>query len=289
MDLTKIKLFRVVKAYKVYNRILLLSLLGCILFMATSCNIKFRKIQKNEDWRVKYEAAVEYYEKKDYYRAALLFEDIRPNTRGVPEGEKVEFYLAYCQYYERTYLLAADQFKSFYETYGRSEFAQEAEFMYAYSLYVSVPPSNLDQQSGIESMEAMQNFLNRYPTTTFYDRAVEVISTSQQKLERKGFDNARQYLKIRQYKAAVIALQNFVNEFPDSKLAEEAKALRITAQFRLAEQSITSLQAARYQSVVEFYQEMIDAYPESKYTRDVEKYYSESISKLNKLKTNKNS
>ena len=210
--------------------------LGLVLlvFIGASCHNKFRRIQKNEDWRIKYEASIEYYEKKDYYRAALLFEDIRPNTRGLPEGEKVEFYLAYCQYNEKTFLLAADQFKSFYETYGRSEFAQEAEFMRAYSLYASTPPSNLDQSSAIEAMEAMQNFLNRYPTTAFYDRGVEVITTSQQKLEQKGFDNASQYLKIKHYKAAVIAMQNFAKEFPDSKLAEEASALRITAQYKLA-------------------------------------------------------
>lgn len=257
--------------------------------MVASCHNKFRRIQKSEDWRVKYEAAVEYYEKKDYYRSALLFEDIRPNTRGLPEGERVEFYLGYCHYYEKTYLLAADQFKSFSETYGRSAFAEEALYMYAYSLYTSVPPSNLDQHSGIEAMDAMQSFLNRYPASKFYEKAVEVITTSQQKLERKGFDNARQYFKIRQYKAAVIALQNFAKEYPDSKLLEEAVSLRIAAQYRLAEQSLPSLQLARYQSVLDFYQEMIDNFPESKYLRDVEKYYSESISKINVLKTNKNS
>ena len=254
--------------------------------LATSCHQKFRRIQKNEDWRVKYEASVEYYEKKDYYRAALLFEDIRPNTRGLPEGEKVEFYLGYCHFYEKTYLLAADQFKSFYETYGRSAFAEEAQYMYAYSLFVSVPPSNLDQTSGVEAMDAMQSFLNRFPSSKFYDKAVEVINTSQQKLERKGFDNAKQYFKIRQYKAAVIALQNFGKEFPDSKLLEEAAALRVTAQFKLAEQSLTYLQLERYQTVIQFYQEMIDNYPQSKYLRDVEQYYSESISKINVLKTN---
>jgi outer membrane protein assembly factor BamD len=161
--------------------------------------------------------------------------------------------------------------------------------MYAFSLYKDSPPPNLDQGSGIDAMDAMQAFLNKYPASTYYDRAVEVITTSQQKLERKGFENAKQYVRIKQYKSAVIALKNFGIEFPDSKLQEEAAALRITAQYRLAEESFTSLQQERYQSVVDFYQEMIDAFPESKYTRDVEKYYSESISKLNKLKLNKNS
>lgn len=235
---------------------------------------------------MKYEASIEYYEKKDYYRSALLFEDIRPNTRGLPEGEKVEFYLGYCHFYEKTYLLAADQFKSFYETYGRSQFAEEAQYMQAYSLYSSAPPSNLDQGSAIEAMDAMQTFLNRYPSSKYYEKAVEVITISQQKLERKGFDNARQYVRIKQYKAAVIALQNFAKEYPDSKLLEEAAALRITAQYRLAEQSFINLQLERYQSVVQFYQEMIDSFPESKYLRDIEKYYNESISKINVLKTN---
>ena len=262
-------------------------LLGMILL--SSCHRKFRKVQKNEDWRIKYEASLEYYQKKDYYRPALLFDDIRPNTRGLPEGEKVEFYLGYCHYNEKTYILAADQFRYFYETYGRSKFAEEAEFMYAFSLYKDTPPSNLDQGSGIEAMNAMQSFLNRYPSSSYYDQAVEIINTCQQKLEQKGFDNARQYLRMRQYKAAVLAFKNFGIEFPDSKLNEEAAALKVTAQYKLAEESLPSLQEERYQSVVEFYQEMIDDFPESKYTRDIEKYYSESISKLNKFKTNKNS
>jgi outer membrane protein assembly factor BamD len=254
------------------------SALLILVVLVAGCHAKFRRIQKNEDWRVKYEASIEYYEKKDYYRAALLFEDVRPNTRGLPEGEKVEFYLAYCQYNEKTYLLAADQFKYFYETYGRSAFAEEAQYMYAYSLYVSAPPANLDQSSGIEAMDAMQTFLNRYPTSKFTDKAVEVINTSQQKLERKGFENARQYFKIRQYKAAVLAMQNFAREYPDSKLLEEASAIRVTAQYKLAEQSLPGLQLARYQR--------IDNFPQSKYLRDVEKFYSESISKINVLKTN---
>lgn len=238
---------------------------------------------------MKFEASLEYYEKKDYYRAALLFEDIRPNTRGLPEGEKVEFYLGYCHFYEKTYFLAADQFKSFYETYGRSEFAEEAQFMNAFSLYTSSPPSNLDQSSAIEAMDAMQAFLNRYPASKFYDKAVDVISTSQKRLERKGFDNARQYVRIKQYKAAVLALKNFAQEFPDSQLLEEAVALRVTAQYRLAEQSLPSLQLARYQDVVATYQEMIDSYPDSKFLRDVEKFYSQSIERINTLKPNKNS
>lgn len=250
-----------------------------------SCS-KFRKIQKSEDWRIKYDAGLSYYEKKDYYRTAILFEEILPIVRGLPEGEKVEFYLAYCQYNERQYLLASNQFRTFYETYGRSAQAQEAFFMYAYSLYVASPGANLDQTSTVEGMNAMQTFINQYPTSEFASRANEVIVASQRKLEEKGFDNARQYLKIKSYKAAVIAFDNFRKDFPDSPKLEEVAYLRVVAEYRLALQSLPNLQLERYSLVVSYYQELVDIYPQSQYLREAEKLYSDSLEKINKLKNN---
>lgn len=256
----------------------------CLIVFSVSCS-KFRKIQKSEDWRIKYEAALNYYKAKDYYRAAILFEEVRPITRGLPEGEQVEFYLAYCQYNEKTYLLASNQFQSFYITYGRSALAEEAHFMYAYSLYAASPDYNLDQQSSVEAMIAMQNFINQYPRSEYLERAVEVITECQQKLERKNFENAKLYLKLRYYKAALVAFDTFKANFPDSEYLEEVAYLKVVAQFQLAEQSFLRLQLERYTAVIEFYQELADSYPSSKFLKEVEELYSESLSQVNKIKT----
>jgi len=257
-----------------------------ILVVISSCS-KFRQIEKSEDWRIKYEAGLNYFAKKDYYRSSILFEQILPIVRGLPEGEKVEFNLAYCQYHERLYLLASDQFKTFYETYGRSTLAEEANFMYAYSLYVSSPDHNKDQSSSIEAMNAMQNFLNRYPGSEYMSKAVDVITSSQQKLEQKGFENARQYLKLKMYGAAVESLDNFKENFPDSKYLEEAAYLKVEAEFQLASQSIPSKQLERYSATLEYYKELVDNFPNSSFLKNAERYYSESLLKVNKLKPNK--
>lgn len=247
---------------------------------------KFRSVQKSTDWRVKYEAGFEYYETKDYYRAAVLFEEIQPIVRGLPEGEKVEFFLAYCQFYEKTYLLAANQYKTFYETYGRSALAEEAQFMYAYSLYKSSPPANLDQRGSVEAMDAMQAFINIYPASRFVEQAAQVIEESQQKLEEKGYENAKQYLKLRMYQAAIIAFDNFRRSYPDSKYLEEITSLKVIAQYELADRSFLNLQEKRFKQVVEFYQELIDNYPESKFIKTVERMYADSLIKINQLKKN---
>lgn len=259
-----------------------------LILLLSGCG-QFRKIEKNPDWRVKYEGAMNYYAKKDYYKAASLFEQILPIVRGLPEGEKVQFHLAYCQYYEKMYLIASEQFKTFYETYGRSQWVEEARFMSAYSLYVHSPNYNLDQNSSVQAMTAMQEFLNRYPESKFMEQAVEAIDVTQEKLERKGFENARQYYKMRSYKAAIVALENFKLNFPDSKYLEEAQYLIVISQYELAEQSIYSRQEERYGEVIELYHEMVDKYPNSGFLRDAQKVYTDSLQKLNKFKNANNS
>ncbi len=258
-----------------------------VLLVAIAACSKFRKLERSEDWRVKYEAGQKYFAKKDYYHTSILFEQILPIVRGLPEGEKVEFYLAYCQYYQRTYLLASNQFKVFYETYGRSQLAEEAYFMYAYSLFISSPDAQLDQKSSVEAMGAMQTFLNQFPGSQFSDKATEVVSNCQQKLEKKEFDNAHQYLKLRYYQAAVVAFNNFKKTFPDSKYLEEITYLKVLAQFKLAQQSVLSKQMERYTSTVEYYRELVDGYPNSNYLKEAERLYATSMNQINFIK-NKN-
>ena len=268
---------------------LFVPLLIFTLLLGAGCSSKFRKIEKNPDWRVKYEGALNYYNKKDYYKASVLFEQVLPIVRGLPEGEKVQFYLAYCQYYEKLYLLASEQFKTFYETYGRSQLVEEARFMYAYSLYTSSPNANLDQSSSIQAMAAMQQFLNRYQESKFKDKAIDAIVNIQEKLEKKGFENARQYYKMRIYNAAIVALENFKKNFPDSHYQDEAQFLIISSQYKLAEKSIYSKQEERYRNVIEFYKEMVDKFPNSPFIRDAERLYTDSMEKLTKFRPNKNS
>jgi len=251
-----------------------------------SLRSKFRRVERNPDWHVKYQAGLDYFDKGSYYKASVLFDQILPVVRGLPEGEKVQFEQAYCQFYQRFYLLSSEQFKTFFETYGRSPMSEEARYMYAFSLFKSSPNSNLDQTSSIDAMSAMQEFLNRYPNSKFRDKAVEVITATQEKLETKGFDNAKQYFRMRSYKAAIVSLNNFKNNFPDSKYVEEAYYLVILSQYKLAEITIKSKQLERYKELVENYKEFVDKYPTSIFLVEAEKLYSDSLSKLTRYKNN---
>ena len=250
-----------------------------------SCS-KFRKVQKSENWEVKYEAAVAYYEKEDYFRASILFEEIMPLIRGQREGELVQYYYAYCNYYQKQYQLAAYYFESFYQTYGRSEYAEEAEFMRAYSLYRDSPVFNLDQTSTREALEAMQLFINRNVTSKYLAEADAIIGEMQRKLEKKSYENAKQYFKRQLYHAAILAFNNFAIDYPDSDFNAELSFLKFKAQYEIAELSIPSLRQERYEEAITLYQEFLEDFPNDRNHREADALYNNIVGELNKLNRN---
>ena len=259
--------------------------LFCVLFtlLLSACS-DYNKILKSTSADKKYEAALKYYDKKDYYRASTLLEELIPVFKGRPEAEKAQFYFANTQFFQRAYSLSAFHFKSFYDTYPRSEFAEEALFMHAKSLYRDSPSFNLDQTSTYTAIEAIQDFLNRYPASKMKDEADKMYQELSAKVERKAFESAKLYASMRYYQAAVTAFNNFQRNFPSSNYNEEALYLKLEAQYNLAERSVTEKQRERYFEAVAYYQDLVDKFPKSRYLKDAENFFDKSTRQLEKLK-----
>jgi outer membrane protein assembly factor BamD len=261
-----------------YLILIAISIFGCS---------RFRKIQKSGDWKVKYDAAIEYYEDQDYHRATMLFEDILPIIRGTAEAELGNFYLAYCYYNQKQYILSAHHFDEFVTIYGRSEYVTEAMYMHAYSLYLQSPDYQLDQTVTYEAVAAMQNFINLFPISEYAPEADQIIDELQAKLEKKAFEKCRLWYKLRRYKSALTEYETFRNEFPDSDFNEEVAYLKIETSHDYAMESIRSKQQERFTNTVEYYLEFLDKYPNSKFLRDAEKLYASSIQELSKFANSK--
>ncbi|WP_425392460.1 outer membrane protein assembly factor BamD [Ekhidna sp.] len=255
-----------------------LSIVGCS---------KFRKIQKSGDWKVKYEAALAYYEEEDYHRTIILLEDILPIIKGTEEAELASFYLAYSYYYQKQFILSAHHFDEFVRIYGRSDYVMEAAYMHAYSLFMQSPDYQLDQTVTYEAIAAMQNFINKYPSSKYAPDADRIIDEMQEKLEKKAYEQCKLYYKLRRYKAALVVYDNFANDFPDSDYNEEVSFLRIETSFDLAKESIPSKQEERFRNTIDHYLAFIDKYPNSKFLKDAEKIYAESIEEITKFADSK--
>jgi len=267
------------------------TLFGYILLILTtlvlgSCS-KFAKLQKEGTLEQKYEAALQYYKKADYYHAGLLFEEITPllNGKDARQAELAQFYNAYCNFKQANYNMSQFLFKNFYETFQRSEYAQEALYMHAYSLYKDSPNFNLDQTSTLTAISALQDFVNTYPESAFREESTQLILELREKLEKKAYEKAKLYYQtseanIANFRSAVVAINNYQKDFPSSKYNEELAYLRVDAQYNLARLSFAEKQKERYQDVGKYYLSFVDKYPTSKYLRQAEKYYDNTQKEL---------
>jgi outer membrane protein assembly factor BamD len=260
------------------NKVLFFILLIVLSFSAC----KFQKIRKG-DLREKYDAAIKYYQKRDYYNAGLLLEDVLPLIIGTKEQEIAQFYYAYCHYHQNQLALASHYFQKFYEQFRASKWAEEAKYMQVRSLYEDSPPFNLDQSNTMDAINTAQSFLNAYPSSSYSEECNKILRKLRQKLEKKAFENARLYYKISNFQAAVVAFANFQKNFPDSEYNEEAAYLRLESQYLYARQSIEQKQKERYTQFIGFYNDFIEKYPESKFTRAAQNLFEKkSVEKHNK-------
>ena len=256
-------------------------LVGFIALMGLSSCGKFEKFRKSASLPVKYKAAVDYYKKKDFDKASILFDEILPLMKGDSTQEMATYYQAYCDFNLGNYTVANAHFKKFYEVFSRSEYAEEAIYMSAFSLYKDSPNYNLDQTGTLAAINELQSYLNNYPDTKFKDECSNMIKELRRKLERKAFEKAKLYHKtspfnIASLKSSVIEIANFQRDFPDSDYSEEMAYMKVLAQFDLANSTIESKQKERYTDAAKFYIELVDKYPQSAFLKDAEKMFDKS-------------
>lgn len=258
------------------------------ILVITGCSSKLAKLQKNGTLQEKYKAAIEFYEAKDYYRAGILFEEITPLLRGDSTAEKTQFYNAYSNYHQGLYQMSSYLFKNFYATYANSPFAEEAFYMHAYSMYKDSPKYDLDQTSTLSAIDALQTFINTFPYSEYAQKSAQNLIDLRNRLERKDYQRAKQYYEtsgvtIANYKAAVIAIDNFMRDFPDSPYKEELMFIQLVSQQKLASSTIFKLQAERYTRAISLYQKFVDAFPNSKYMKQALKSYEEAQQGLDEV------
>lgn len=244
---------------------------GLMLFLVLSGCSEYNKALKSPDLGYKMEVAKEYYERQDYVRAYPLFEELLNLYRGTSKSQEVYYYYAMTHYGMEDYILAAYHFKNFKNTFPQSEKAEECAYLAAYCYYLDSPRYSLDQSSTNKAITELQLFINQHPGSNRVDTATVYIDLLRDKLERKSFEIGKQYLKIGDYKSAIFALDNTLNDFPDTEFREEAVYLQLRANYLLAVNSVDYKKEERYENAIRAYDTFIRWYPESDWRKDADK------------------
>lgn len=267
-------------------RLYLASFLICLGLFTSSCN-EFSKLQKKGTPEQKYERALVYYDKGDYVKAQMLFDELYPLMRTTDKAENIAYHLAFCSYKLEDYILAAYQFRSHFRSFPLSPNAEECLYLSAYCHYLNSPPYTLDQTDTYQAISEFQYFIQQFPNSARISECNKLIDKMYEKLQQKQFEIAKQYYLISDFKAAISAIEQLLKTYPGTKYREEASFLMLQARIGLAKNSIDTRKEIRLRETMDEYSKFIAAYPISPYSGDAQKIKEEANRLLQQIQLNR--
>ncbi len=241
----------------------------------TSCD-GYDKLLKGSDYEAKYQAAVNYYNDKSYGKAKSLFENMILYARGKEHAEDVAWYYGQCLLKTGEYYTAAYQFKTFTRRFPYSDHTEEAAYLAAYCKYIDSPVYSLDQTVTKEAITELEEFAANYPQSVHIPEVNGYLDELREKLMTKSFEIAMGYYTVEAYNAAVVALNQFLIDYPDSPNREEAMYTIIKAGYEYAVNSREDKVKERLQQVVNDFDKFINTFSDSKHTAECQDIYTRS-------------
>jgi outer membrane protein assembly factor BamD len=235
-----------------------------LVILISSCS-DFQKALKSEDVSIKFIEATKMYEAKKYAKALRLFDQIAPAYKGKPQAERMFYMYAQSLYKTEQYYLAGYQFESFVSSYPKSEKVEESAFLGAKCFSELSPVYTLDQTDTYKAIDKLQNFIDIYPESTNVAEANLLVKALREKLELKAYENAKTYNNVSDYKAAMVAFDNFIINFPGTPYKEKALFYKLDSAYNLAINSIPMKMEERLISAKAAYMGFVKYYNNSEY------------------------
>jgi len=251
-----------------------------VLVLASSCG-EYEKILKSTDFELKKAKAKEYYDAGQYVKSSELLTQIIPRYRATDEAEELNWMNAQSYYGMKDYMMAGSYYKAFVEQFPFGLHAEEANFLAAMcDMKISLRPE-LDQQSTRDAIEGFKLFAVRYPSSPKVEESKKYVKDLEDQLVEKSYLSAKLYYDMKQYKAAVVALNNSIKEFPNTKNREELMFLKLNSLYMYAYNSLKIKQRERYQAALDDYYSFMEEFPKSQYAKDVNSIYQKTSKYLN--------
>ena len=262
----------------------ILNILATCLLL-TGCN-SFDKLLKSNDYDVKYQAAMQYYNENRFSKAIQLFENLTLHYRGRENAEEIAWYYAQALYQEKDYYTAGYQFKRFARQFPYSEHVEEACFLSAYCKYMESPSYTLDQSMTKEAVEEFETFAEKWPRSTRMPEVNRYLDEMRVKLMKKDYEIAYGYYFIEEYHAAYESLKNFLSLYPEAPMREDAMFYMLVSGYKYAINSREDKKRERLQQVINDFDRVVASIKDAKKLTEAQDIYTKTRAELAKIDAN---
>lgn len=253
--------------------------------LLTSCG-EYQKLLKSRDPEVKYQAALQYFNNKQYVKAQTLLDDVTAYYKGTERSEDVLAYLARCYMGQKAYESASDYYQAYIRNYPKGKYATEAYFQVGHCQYLDSPDARLDQTITKNAITAFQRFVELYPESPYAEQAYTEMNELYDKLALKELKSAQLYYNLgsylgNNYLSCEIVAKNALKDYPSNIYREDFSWLILQAKYQQMINSFEEKKLDRARETQDEYYNFITEYPESKHRKEAEKMLQQ-IKKISK-------
>jgi len=246
-----------------------------VLVLLTSCG-EYQRLLKSRDPEEKYQAALMYFNNKQYVKAQTLLDDVTAYYRGTERSEDVLAYLARCYMGQKAYSSATEYYSAYVRNYPKGKYATEAYFQVGHSQYLESPDARLDQEITRKAIEAFTLFVELFPESPYAEQAYKEMSEMYDKLALKELKSAQLYYNLgtylgNNYLSCEIVCKNALKNYPSNAYQEAFNWLILQSKYEQMLNSFEDKKEERARDAQDEYYNFTTEFPNSKHRKEAEK------------------
>ena len=248
---------------------------------------EYQKLWKSRDPEEKYQAALRYFNDKQYVKAQTLLDDVSSYYKGTERSEDILAYLARSYMGQKAYESATDYYQAYVRNYPKGKYAAEAYFQVGHCRYLDAPDARLDQEITVKAIEAFTQFVELYPESPYAEQAYREMSELYDKLAYKELKSAELYYNLgtylgNNYESCEIVSKNALKNYPSNKYQEDFSWYLLQAKYQQMINSFEDKKAERARATEDEYYNFITDFPTSKHRKEADKIKKDINKMLNK-------
>lgn len=245
------------------------------MMLFTGCG-EYQKLLKSRDPEEKYQAALRYFNEKEYVKAQTLLDDVTAYYKGTERSQDVLAYLARSYMGQKVYESATDYYQAYVRNYPKGKYAAEAYFQVGHCQYLNSPDARLDQGITKKAIEALTLFVELYPESPYAEQAYQEMSELYDKLALKELKSAELYYNLgtylgNNYESCEIVAKNALKNYPSNAYIEEFNWLILQSKYQQMINSVEELKLERARDTQDEYYNFITEFPTSKHRKEAER------------------
>lgn len=223
-----------------------------------SSNTSRRDIDYNEEFE-KGKAALS---KKKYIKAQDHFNTVVIGASHTELGDDALFYLGESFFLEKNHLLAISEYDRLIRRMPFSPFIEKARYRICEAYLLLSPKYFNDQTYSEKALEKLQEFIDDYPDSNERTKAENDIKDLRNKLSEKAYQSGILYMKMEEFKAALLAFQQVKDLYYDTDFIEMAHLKTIACYIERNELNAAKIYYSNNRSFIEKIQmdDLVDAW-----------------------------